>query len=326
MHLTASPIDWYAARAGGIVAFALLTVVVLLGVTMAGKKRLDRWPRFALADVHGFGGLALGAFLVLHVGTIAIDSYLPFSISSLVVPLAATYKPAWTALGIVAAELLAALAIANRLQDRIGHRLWRRTHYLNFLVWSAAALHGIGSGTDRSAPWFVAFMAVSIASVVGATSWRILHSRSRLSLRRVGPFATAAGAASMVVWLALGPLHPGTRAVADHARFHDALTGQVVQDSGVTRGLVSLAGTGSGRQRVLVRADLLIAPQKLLSTAFQMEYLPSGTLCRGSVIRVHSYSFDASCLLAGGEKRLVHAQWLAGSGAQIAGGIISSHA
>jgi hypothetical protein len=130
----------------------------------------------------------------------------------------------------------------------------------------------------------------------------------------------------MVVWLALGPLHPETRAAADHARFHDALTGQVVQDSGVTRGLVSLAGTGSGRQRVLVRADLLIAPQKLLSTAFQMEYLPSGTLCRGSVIRVHSYSFDASCLLAGGEKRLVHAQWLAGGGAQITGGIISSHA
>ena len=69
-----------------------------------------------------------------------------------------------------------------------------------------------------------------------------------------------------------------------------------------------------------------IAPQKLLSTAFQMEYLPSGTLCRGNVTQVHSYSFDASCLVAGGGKRFVHAQWLAGSGAQITGGSISAHA
>jgi sulfoxide reductase heme-binding subunit YedZ len=326
MHLTSSSIDWYAARAGGVVAFALLTVAVLLGVTMAGKARLDRWPRFALVDVHRFTGLALGSFLVLHVGTIAIDSYLPFSLSSLVVPLAATYKPAWTALGIVAAELLVALAFANHFQTRLGHRLWRRTHYLNFLVWIAAAGHGIGSGTDRSAPWFVAFMAVSIASVFGATTWRILRSRSRVSVRRAGPWAIAAAAAVTVVWLALGPMHPGARVAHDRAGFRDALAGQIVQDTGATRGLVSFAGTGSGMQAVLVRADLLIAPQQLLSTRFQMEYLPSGTLCRGTITQVHGTSFDARCLIAGRATRFVHAEWVASGGPQIASGSISSHA
>ena len=35
MHLTSSPVDWYAARAAGIVAYLLLSSVVLLGLTMA---------------------------------------------------------------------------------------------------------------------------------------------------------------------------------------------------------------------------------------------------------------------------------------------------
>ena len=78
MHLTSSPIDWYAARAAGIVAYSLLTGVVLLGLTTAGKKRLARWPRLVLVDVHRFGGLLAGTFVGIHVLAIAIDARLPF--------------------------------------------------------------------------------------------------------------------------------------------------------------------------------------------------------------------------------------------------------
>ena len=66
------------------------------------------------------------------------------------------------------------------------------------------------------------------------------------------------------------------------ASFSDTLTGHVAQLSGVTRGIVSMAGEGQGRQRVLVRADLLVSTRKLLKTSFQMEYLPSGELCTGT--------------------------------------------
>lgn len=123
MHLTSSSIDWYAARAGGVVAYVLLTAVVLLGLTMSSRQRLAHWPRFALEDVHRFGGLLVGAFLAIHIGTIAVDSYLPFSPAALAVPLIASYRPVWTALGIVSAELLIALAISNHYRDRIGRHL-----------------------------------------------------------------------------------------------------------------------------------------------------------------------------------------------------------
>jgi hypothetical protein len=39
LHLTTSPLDWYAARAAGIAAYLILTVVVTLGMTMAGGGR-----------------------------------------------------------------------------------------------------------------------------------------------------------------------------------------------------------------------------------------------------------------------------------------------
>jgi len=100
----------------------------VLGLSLAGKRKLGFWPRFAVEDVHRFGGLLVGTFVAVHVLAIAIDSYLPFSVASIVVPLVSSYKPVWVALGIVAAELLVALAIANHYRNRfLSYRFWRRT-------------------------------------------------------------------------------------------------------------------------------------------------------------------------------------------------------
>ena len=290
MHLTSSPVDWYAARAGGLVAYLLLSAVVALGVTMGGKKRVERWPRFALEDVHRFGGLLVGAFISLHVVTIAIDSYLPFTLTQIVVPFTDRYRPLWVGLGIVAAELLVALAVTNHYRDRISYRLWRRAHYLNFAVWLAATAHGIASGTDRSAPWLLAVYAPAAAVVVGLIAARI--GRPALTL------PAGLTAAALLVGLALGPFRFDPKPW-DAASFHEPLSGRILVQQGVTREIVSMAGNGSGVQRVLVRADLLLGTQRLQSTAFQLEYLPSGALCSGHVLKVRPTGFDAECSLRG---------------------------
>src|SRR5438876_8425834 len=89
VHLTSSPIDWYAARAGGVAAYILLSMNVAIGLLMTGKKSMKHWPRFALEDVHRFTGMLTGTFVVLHIVSVAIDAYLPFSLVSLIVPLVA---------------------------------------------------------------------------------------------------------------------------------------------------------------------------------------------------------------------------------------------
>ncbi len=317
MHLTTSPVDWYAARAAGIAAYVLLTTVVCLGLTMAGRKRLERWPRFALEDVHRFGGLLAGSFIVIHVLTIATDAYLPFSVGAIIVPFLATYRPVFTGLGIVAAELLLALAITNHYRDRLPYRYWRRAHYLNFAVWTAATFHGLGSGTDRSTPWLMAIFAAGVAAVLAATA-----SRFRRGNLLAG--GVAAAGVGLVVLLALGPLQFHRRPW--NARtFDGTLTGQVLRDVGSTRALVSASANADGSQRAIIRADLLIDPKKLDATSFQLEFLPSGMLCTGRVTKVHSLGFEATCRAQDGTRRYVHADWASSSGNSFTGRI-SVHA
>jgi sulfoxide reductase heme-binding subunit YedZ len=312
MHLTSSPVDWYAARAAGIVAYLLLTAVVALGIALAGRapgRRWRRWPMFAVEDVHRVGGLLVGTFIALHVITIAIDSFLPFSLGQLAIPLTSVYRPIWTALGIVAAELLVALAVTNHYRRRIPHRWWRRTHYANFVVWTAATLHGLGSGTDRSTPWMITMFAVCAAAVAAAVTWRIGVRRSFGSAMRPAAVVGAGlASAAVVVALALGPLHTHARPW-NAARFTDALAGRILQESGSTRALVSMTGTATGSQNALVRADLLVGTGSLDATSFQLELLPSGAVCRGKVRAVRSFGFDAVCRLDDGSRRHVHATW-----------------
>ncbi|PWU17585.1 MAG: ferric reductase [Candidatus Rokuibacteriota bacterium] len=171
--LASTAFDWYAARAGGVVAYLLLSLAVVLGLALAGKERLDGWPRFALEEVHRFAGVLAGVFIVLHVGLIVIDSKAHFSLVQAIVPFAASYRPLWTGLGIVAAELLVGLAVANRYRKRMPYRTWRRLHYLNFAVWAAATGHGLGSGTDRGSAWLIWLYLCSIGAVVALTARRV---------------------------------------------------------------------------------------------------------------------------------------------------------
>jgi len=169
-----SLVEWYVARASGIVAFALLTLAVLLGLALSGRARPRYWPRFAVEDVHRFAGLLTGTFVFVHVLTLFVDSYMPFSLTQLLVPGVSSYRPVATALGVVAAELLLALAIMNRYRKRLSYRFWRRVHYLNFAVWTLALLHGFLGGTDRGAPWADALYIGSAASVAALLVWRAM--------------------------------------------------------------------------------------------------------------------------------------------------------
>jgi sulfoxide reductase heme-binding subunit YedZ len=185
--LLAANLTWYVIRAGGMVGFGLLTVAVLLGLALAGRARLARWPRFALDEVHRFAGLLAGVFISLHVLILLVDPYLPFSLADLVVPGAAGYRPLATAAGVIGAELMVALALTNRLRKHLPYRLWRRAHYLNFAVWLLALAHGIAAGSDTNSFWATAFYGSSAASVAGLLAWRIATMPPAGARHRSGP-------------------------------------------------------------------------------------------------------------------------------------------
>jgi methionine sulfoxide reductase heme-binding subunit len=327
VHLTSSPVDWYVIRASGLAAYLLLTAAVAVGLGLAGRERLERWPRFAVTDVHRFLGLLVGVFVFLHVVTLAIDSFLPFSVAQIAVPFAASYRPLWTALGIVGAELLLALAVTNRFRHRLSYRAWRRAHYLNFAVWIAATAHGIGSGSDSGAGWNVVLYGAAVALVAGLAVRRVARARAGAAYR-FGPelFGASATMAVVVPLLAIVPLgashaaaKPGKPARAASVpvprSVQETLTGTIVQQRGAERQLVSLTGRGDGGQPLLVRVDVLSSFRGVDSTSLQVEFVRSGAICTGKLTNVGSYSFDGSCALPDGSSRTVRADWSAsGSG------------
>jgi methionine sulfoxide reductase heme-binding subunit len=305
VHLTSSPALWYAARASGVAAYVVISIVVSLGLGLGGKPQNRRWPRFSLEDIHRFGGLLVGSLIGIHVLTIAADSFLPFSIVNLVVPFTAAYRPIWTGLGIAAAEILLALAITNHYRKRLPYRFWRTAHYLNFAVWTLASLHGLMSGTDRGVWWLALIYGICVATVLMLLLWRFAGGAVRSA--RVA----TAGAVTVVALplLIVGPL-AHSAPLWNAAGVNEQLTGTVIRNGTSLKEIVSFVGQAKGPQKLLVRADLLVSPQSLESTSLQLEYLPSADVCRGTVTTVGGTSFNGTCRLANGEQRTIAATWV----------------
>ncbi len=302
MHLSSSPAIWYAARASGVAAYVVLSIVVSLGLTLGKKAQSSRWPRFSVEEVHRFGGLLVGSLIGVHVLAIAADSFLPFSLTQLLVPFTATYRPLWTGLGIAAAELLLALAITNHYRKRLPYRFWRRAHYLNFAVWGFASLHGLMSGTDRGAAWLAILYGISVATVFMLLLWRFGSRRPRVA---------TAGAVTVVALplLIVGPLRHSPPAW-NSANVSETLTGSVIRNGTQLKQIVSFVGQAGRPQKLLLRADLLVAPARLESTSLQLEYLPSGDVCRGRVTSAQGQSFSGTCRLPNGDERTIEASWV----------------
>jgi len=319
MHVTSSPAIWYAARASGVAAYVVLSIVVCLGLTLGGKAKSRRWPRFSVEDVHRFGGLLVGSLLGVHILAIAGDSFLPFSLTQLLVPFTSSYRPLWTGLGIAAAELLVALAITNHYRKRLPYSFWRKAHYLNFAVWTLASVHGLMSGTDRGTVWLALLYGLSVASVVTLLVWRFGGSRRTPRIATTGAVTVIA-----LPLLILGPLRHSAP-LWNAAHVNENLSGSVIRNGTETQQIVSFVGRAASPQKLLVRADLLVAPGTLEKTSLQLEYLPSGDVCRGRVANVGGESFSGTCRLSNGEQRRVEASWVPNeSGTGVLGRIILS--
>jgi len=170
------PVDWYAARAAGIVAYALITLSVLVGLLLSGRAKPKGWPAFAVTDVHRFAGILAGVFVGIHVFALSLDTVMPISLTQLLVPGAAHYRPFWVGMGTVAGELLIAVAVTTRLKKWLGFARWKRWHYLGFAVWLASTAHGIGAGTDTNEHWLRLLYVCAVGSVAAATVWRLGRS------------------------------------------------------------------------------------------------------------------------------------------------------
>jgi methionine sulfoxide reductase heme-binding subunit len=177
---------WLAARASGIVALALVTLSVGVGLAMAG--RVARRPGLSrtLMALHEHAALAGLVAIAVHALTLLADPWLHPGIAGVTVPFAMGYRPAFTGLGILAGDLGAVLGLSFYARRRIGARLWRRAHRATVVVYALGVVHALGAGSDAATPWLRTFVLVTGAPIL------VLFMR-RVTVRRPTRRAVQAG-------------------------------------------------------------------------------------------------------------------------------------
>ncbi|WP_250033128.1 ferric reductase-like transmembrane domain-containing protein [Paractinoplanes maris] len=170
---------WYFARGSGVISLVLLTVVVALGIGARSGRTAFGLPRFAVNLLHRNAALLAVVFLVGHVVGLLFDPYAQLRVFDLVVPFAGNYRPVWQGFGTLAFDLVIAIVVTSLLRHRLGARTWRAVHWLAYLCWPIALLHGLGTGTDNGTAWLWSIAALCAATVLAAVAWRLTPSFTR---------------------------------------------------------------------------------------------------------------------------------------------------
>jgi sulfoxide reductase heme-binding subunit YedZ len=207
---TGSPY-WFATRGAGTVTMLLLSGTAVLGMAQTVRFRSPVWPRYLTVGLHRDLSLLALAFLVIHVATSVIDPFARLGLKDALVPFASWYRPLWLGLGVVAGELTLALTVTSLGRRWLGYRLWRFLHWLAYVCWPLALLHGLGTGSDVRRNWF---LWMDGAAVVGffifLVAWRLSFGWPRLAWPRLAAAALSGLAlVALALWALNGPLAAG---------------------------------------------------------------------------------------------------------------------
>lgn len=176
---------WHLSRASAFVAYVLLWWSMILGLSIT--NRLARlWPGGpAATDLHEHASLLGLGFGVLHALVLLGDSYIGYTLPQILLPFGGSYQTLWVGLGQIGLYLMALVAFSFYFRRWIGARAWRTIHFLSFVVFVLALLHGLFSGTDSSLPWAIWMYVSTGASVLAMTVYRIVarHGATKPSAR-----------------------------------------------------------------------------------------------------------------------------------------------
>lgn len=177
--MSADPTFWLLARASGLLAYWLITATVLAGLVLRSRPFGAALKPAAVTDLHRFLSLTSLAAVGVHGIALVADRAVEIAPAALLVPGISPYRPVWTGLGVIGAELMAILVLSFSIRKWIGTRTWRRLHLASYGIFVLATAHGLAAGTDSGLSWVLGLYLVAVGLVAAATTWRILASPPR---------------------------------------------------------------------------------------------------------------------------------------------------
>lgn len=148
---------WYISRAAGLVALALLFLLVLSGIGMYSGYTYRYIEPLEAWKVHRALGLSLGIAIFIHGFTLIFDTYVGFNFIQLLVPFASHYDDAtlfghqvgslYIALGIISFYLAIIIIVSSLLWQQSKPRMWRWLHTLAYVLAIFVLIHAFYMGT-----------------------------------------------------------------------------------------------------------------------------------------------------------------------------------
>lgn len=194
-HLALDPsngsLTWYIGRAAGILAFILLSFVVVNGLLISSRTGAKFIPPAVNLDMHRFASWLAIIFATLHFVVFIFDRYVKLTWIEALVPfvLKRPYPSALgfnltapVAFGVIGLYVMLVLIVTSEFRSKISARVWRKIHYASFAAYLLLVFHGLLAGTDSVYHWTRLLYAGSGLLV---TLLVILRIRSAIRLKRM---------------------------------------------------------------------------------------------------------------------------------------------
>jgi hypothetical protein len=149
---------WYVVRGSGIIAAISLVMLMLSGIgSITGHTFKFLEPITAWAS-HRALGIVFGISIILHMGGLLFDRFVPFNLFSILIPWLSNYKPITlfgfhlgsiaVALGVIAFYGVVLIIITSLIWVEDRPYIWKLVHLLSYLVLVFVFIHALFLGTD----------------------------------------------------------------------------------------------------------------------------------------------------------------------------------